>query len=108
MANATSVTSLQGKQQFQGIFNEMWAVKATMDVGNLTDGTGETNTVAVPGVTKGDIVLGVALSEDIAGMTVTAYVSAANVVSVRVQNESGGTLNLDSATLKLVVARPNF
>jgi hypothetical protein len=108
MANATSVTSLQGKQQFQGIFNEMWAVKALMDVGNLTDGTGETNTVAVPGVTLGDVVLGVSLGVDIAGMSVSAYVSAANVVSVRVQNESGGTLNLAETTIKLVVARPNF
>jgi len=108
MANATSVTSLQGKQQFQGLFNEMWAVKATMDIGNLADGAGETNTVAVPSVSLGDIVMGASLGVDAAGMSVTAYVSAANVVSVRVQNESGGTLNLADTTIKLVVARPNF
>lgn len=108
MANATSVTSLQGKQQFQGIFNEMWAVKALMNVGDLADGAGETNTVAVPGVALGDIVLGASFGADAAGMTVTAYVSAANVVSVRVQNESGGAVDLAETTIKMVVARPNF
>lgn len=108
MANATSVTSLQGKQQFQGLFNEMWAVKATIDADNLVDQAGDSDTIAVPGVTLGDIVLGVSLGVDIAGMTVTAYVSAANTVTVRFQNESGGTLNLDSTTIKVVVGRPNF
>lgn len=108
MANATSVTSLQGKQQFQGLYNEMWAVKATINVDSLDDGVGDTDTVAVPGVTLGDIVLGVSLGVDLAGVTATAYVSAANVVTVRFQNESGGTVDLAETTIKLVVGRPNF
>lgn len=108
MANATAVTSLQGKQQFQGMFNEMWAVKATINVDSLNDGVGDLDTVAVPGVALGDIVLGVSLGVDVAGLTVTAYVSAANTVTVRFQNESGGTVDLASTTIKLVVARPNF
>lgn len=33
------------------------------------------------------------------GIIVTAYVSAADTVSVRFQNESGGTLDLGSGTL---------
>lgn len=108
MADATSVTSLQGKQQFQGLFNEMWAVKATIDADNLADAAGDSDTIAVPGVTLGDIVLGFSLGVNVSGMTVTAYVSAANTVTVRFQNESGGAVNLGSTTIKLVVARPNF
>lgn len=106
MANATAVTSKVGREQFQGLFSQMWAVKATMDNGNLADAAGETNTVAVPGVALGDMVLGTAFSLDVAGMTVTAYVSAANVVSIRVQNESGGAVNMNSATVRVLVGRP--
>ena len=108
MANATAVTSSQSRSQFQGIFNEMWTVKATMDVGSLADGVGETNTIAVPGVALGDIVLGVSMGVDIVGITVSAYVSAANVVSVRFQNESAAAPDLASTTIKCVVVRPNF
>jgi hypothetical protein len=71
----------------------------------LVDGAGETNTIAVPGVLLGDIVLNVSLGVDAAGISITPYVSAANVVSVRFQNESGGTLNLASTTIKCVVVR---
>lgn len=108
MANATSVVSNRARQQFQGLYNDMWAVRATMDVASLIDAAGETNTIAVPGVALGDMVIGVSMGVDTAGITVTAWVSAANVVSVRFQNESGGTLDLASTTVRVVVARPNF
>jgi hypothetical protein len=36
------------------------------------------------------------------GITLTAWVSATNVVSVRFQNETGGDLNLASSTLRAV------
>lgn len=106
MANATSVTSRQGTMQLRGIFKEMWRVNATMNVGSLDDGVGETNTIAVPGVALGDVVLGVSMKVDLAGITVNAYVSAANTVSVRFQNESGGTVDLASTTIVVVVGRP--
>ena len=40
-----------------------------------------------------------------AGVTVTGYVSAADTVTLRLQNESAGTVDLASTTIKLVVAR---
>lgn len=108
MANATAVVVARNREQFQGLFNDMWAVRATINPDDTADGAGDTDTVAVPGVALGDIVLGLSLGVDLAGTTVTAYVSAANVVSVRFQNESAGTPNLAETTIKFVVVRPNF
>jgi hypothetical protein len=52
----------------------------------------------------GDIAT-VSFSLDLQGISVTAYVSAANTVSVRFQNETGGTLDLASGTLKAWVLK---
>lgn len=105
MAAATAVVTERGNKQFQGMFSEMWKVTATLNAASLVDGAGETDTVTVPGVALGDIVLGVSFGVDQAGVIVSAYVSAANTVSLRVQNESTATVDLASTTIRLVVAR---
>ena len=105
MAAATSVTSRRGNDQFRGIFSDTWVVTATLDAGSLADAAGETDTVAVPGVALGDMVLGCSFAVDEAGLTVTGYVSAAGVVSLRIQNESGSTVDLASAKIRIVVGR---
>ncbi len=73
---------------------------ATYDPPNLVDGAGATTTVTVTGAALGDYVEGVSFSNDLQGITVTAWVSAPDAVSVRFQNESGGTLDLPSGTLR--------
>ena len=105
MAAATSVVVERGTKQFQGMFQEMWKVTGTLDAGSLADGAGESDTITVPGVALGDMVLGLSFGVSEAGITITGYVSAANTVTLRVQNESGGTVDLASTTVKLVVAR---
>ena len=105
MAAATAITSRRGNDQFRGLFSETWLVTATLDTINLTDGTGVNDTVAVPGVALGDMVLGFSFGVDLAGMTLTSYVSAANTVTIRVQNESSGTVNLAPTKIRLVIAR---
>ena len=105
MATASSVTSRRGNDQFRGIFSDTWVVKATLDAGSLVDGAGETDDITIPGVALGDMVIGVSLGVDLVGLTVTGYVSAANTVKFRIQNESGSTADLASATLRVVVAR---
>lgn len=105
MAAATAVVSRRGTDQFRGLFSDTFSVVATLDASSLLDGAGETNTIAVPGVVLGDIVLNVSMGIDVSGISVTPYVSAANVVSIRFQNESGGTLNLASTTVRCVVVR---
>jgi hypothetical protein len=71
---------------------------ATYDPPSLADGAGATTTVTVNGAALGDVATA-AFSLDTQGITVTAWVSAANTVSVRFQNESGGVLDLASGTL---------
>lgn len=105
MAAATAVVSRRGNDQFRGIFSDTWLVTATLDAGNLTDGTGETDTVAVPGVALGDMVLGCSFAVDEVGMSVTAYVDSAGSVSIRIQNESGSTVNLAACKIRLVIGR---
>jgi riboflavin synthase alpha subunit len=105
MATATAVTTRRGNDQFRGIFSDTWVVKATLDAGSLINGAGETDDVTVAGVALGDMVIGASLGVDLVGLTVTGYVSAANTVKFRIQNESEATVNLDSATLRIVIAR---
>lgn len=81
----------------------MLSGSATYDAASLVDGAGTTTTVTVTGAALGDFVVGVSMGVDLAGITVTAYVSAADTVSVRLQNESGGTIDLASTTLRVRV-----
>ena len=105
MAAATAVVSRRGNDQFRGLFSDTWSVTATLNASSLADTVGETNTIAVPGVKLGDIVLNISMGVDVSGISVTPYVSATDVVSIRFQNESGGTLDLASTTVKAVVVR---
>jgi hypothetical protein len=105
MATASAVTVRAGNDQFRGLFSDTWLVTATLDAGSLSDGVGETDDVTVPGVALGDMVIGASLGVDLVGLTVTGYVSAANTVKFRIQNESGSSVDLASSTLRIVVAR---
>jgi hypothetical protein len=106
MAAATAVVARQGNDQFRGLFSDTWSVTCTLDAGSLVDGAGETDTIAVPGVVLGDMVLGFSFGVDKAGVVCHAYVSAANVVTLRLQNESGSTVDLASTTVKVIIGRP--
>jgi hypothetical protein len=105
MAAATAVVTRRGNDQFRGLFSDTWSVVCTLNVDSLADGAGSTDTIAVPGVALGDMVLGVSFGVDLAGVNVTAYVSAANVVTLRLQNESTATVDLASTTVDVIVAR---
>lgn len=72
---------------------------ATYDPGSLADGAGVTTTVTVTGAALGDYAEA-SFSLDLQGITLTAWVSAADTVSVRFQNETTGTLDLASGTLR--------
>lgn len=71
---------------------------APYDPASLADGAGVTTTVTVTGAALGDFA-SATFGVDLQGITLTAWVSSGNTVSVRFQNESGGILDLASSTL---------
>jgi len=78
---------------------------ATWDPGSLADGVGETSSaITVTGAALGDFVI-VSAPYDLQGITCSGYVSAANAVKIRLQNETGGTINLASGTWKARVIK---
>lgn len=97
----------RARRQFQSVFDTIYAGKATIDVASLADGAGSTSTITIPGVALGDHVISIAAGVDLAGITVSGYVSAANTVALRFQNESGGTLDLASTSYSVIVGKVN-
>ncbi|MER9450108.1 hypothetical protein [Mesorhizobium sp. M0254] len=75
------------------------------DPPSLADGAGVTTTVTVTGAALGDVAQA-SHTQPLQGITVNAWVSAADTVSVRFQNESGGVLDLASGTLTAIVIKP--
>ena len=101
-------TVIQGTQQFQGAFKEMWLVTETVNFGNAATGSGTFASVdvTVPNVTLGDIVIGVSMGVDTVDGVVQGAVTAANVVTLTLLNNSAGAIDLASTTCKFVVGRP--
>ncbi len=74
-------------------------VTATWDPAELADGVGETSAaIAYPGVALGLFTIEAIAPYDLQGITLNAYVDAANSIKARLQNETAGTINLASGT----------
>ena len=89
----------------KGEVKKLMYFEATVDFASAADGVGETvQLTGCNGVALGDVVIGVSISVDLQDMMLTGYVQAANVIEIRLQNESGSTVDLGSATVRVVVA----
>ena len=75
---------------------------AAVNPASLIDAAGEDIDVTVTGAAVGDFVM-FAPGVDMQGITMTAHVSAANTVTIRLQNESGGTLDIASSTWNFLI-----
>ena len=81
-------------------------VTFTWNPGSLADGAGETSAaVPYPGATLGGVAVQAIAPYDLQGITCNAYCAAANSCKVRLQNESGGTIDLASGTWTLQARR---
>jgi hypothetical protein len=77
----------------------------TWDPANLADGAGVTSAaVTLTGAAFGDAVL-VAAPYDLQGIVCTGYVSALNAVKVRLQNETGGAVDLANGEWRVRVLK---
>ena len=73
--------------------------------GSLADGVGETSAeIYIKGVNFGDYVM-VAAPYDLQGITCNGYVSSVNNVKIRIQNETGGVIDLADGTWKVKVIK---
>lgn len=110
MAAASSVRYERGAEQFQGVFSEVWAVNATWDPASAAAGAQTTSdTITVPGVAVGDIVIGLSLSTEVAASPlIRARVTAADTVVLAIISGTGVTADMASGTLKMLIGRPSF
>jgi hypothetical protein len=76
---------------------------ATLDFPSISSNSGEELTITVTGAATGDVVILGAPSAIESGLTWCGYVSAADTVTVRLHNSSGGSVNPASATWKATV-----
>lgn len=74
---------------------------ATIDPASLIDGAGATSTITVAGLVLGKFAVDVIAPYDLQGLEVTGYVSAKDTVAIRIQNETGGTVDLASGTWRV-------
>jgi len=74
----------------------------TWNPGNLADGAGETKAVTVTGAALGDIAIA-CLDKDISEMVISAHVSAADTVEVRLQNETTGAVDVADGNVYVMV-----
>ena len=105
MAAATAVVSNRDNDSFRGLFSDTWSVTCTLNSASVSDQAAATDTVTVPGVVLGDMVIGMSAGVSEAGLVRRAYVSAADTVTIATTNTTGGAVDLASSTVKLVIAR---
>jgi len=80
-------------------------IQTTINPSSLVDGAGETHQVTeVIGAVIGDFVV-VSAPYDLQGLTVTSYVQSNNTVEIRIQNETGGTIDLASGTWRILLIK---
>lgn len=111
MANASSVRSDRGLVQMgSGSFTEMWEVTATWDPASAAAGNQTTSdTITVPGVAVGDMVLGLSLTTQVAASPfIEARVTGANTVTLAIISATGVTADMASGTLKMLIGRPSW
>lgn len=108
MAAATSVRAERGSKMFQGAFSEMFFATATWDPASAAAGAQTTSdTITVPGVRLGDMVLGISLTTEVAASPIIrGRVTGANEVTLAIISGTGVTADMASGTLKIIVGRP--
>ena len=77
-------------------------VSETWDASSISDGDEEAQDVTVPGASLGDFVMS-SFSLDVADLMLTSAVTAANTVTAVLANNTGGSIDLDSGTLRVRV-----
>jgi hypothetical protein len=103
-SGASASTFWRGDGTWAGLGFNIISGSAVLDFPNTAGNSSSDLTFAVPGVALGDVVsLGVPNAAALIGTCYTAWVSAANTVSVRFNNYSAGAKNPASSTFKIKI-----
>lgn len=86
------------------LLSAAYQVSTTWNPGDIADGAGETHQINVPGAALGDFAL-VSASYDLQDVQATAYVQAADIVEIRLENNSGVAVDLGSGTWQVKVVK---
>lgn len=86
------------KRLWNGIIGDHLYGSATWDAAEIADGDEEAKEVTISGAELGDQAIA-SLSIDIADLVLDAQVTAAGTVTCVLANNTGGAINLDSATV---------
>ena len=92
---------------FRAVFDKVITYSGALNLGDAATGSGTfaSADVTVPGAALGDFVL-VSLGIDTVDAAVVGAVTAANVVTVTLLNNTAGAVNLDSTTARIAVLKP--
>jgi hypothetical protein len=107
----TASTIYRGRNQFQGLWNDMFAVTISgANPASIPAGGENTEAYTVAGLALGDMVLGVSFSLDVTvDADIQASVTADNTLTIRISNLNASTaLNLAVGNFKVLIARPSF
>jgi hypothetical protein len=101
-------TSPSVRRQFQDVFSEVIVYTAAFDPANAATGSGTfaSTDVTVPGAALGDFVV-VSFNLDSVDTYVCGAVTAVNVVTVTVLNNTAGAVNLGAGVVRIVVLKPS-
>ena len=96
----------RGRSQFQGIFEDTFLIKVTIDLPSISSNGSYAEIVTVPGVLPFDMVLGVSSNIDNQNLTRIVHVDTANTLHFEVHNGTGGPVDLPNAQFYIVLGRP--
>lgn len=94
----------KNRRQFLHLFSDAIPFKDTVDIASAADAETQAADITVTGAAVGDFVL-IAPGVDVEDLTLDARVTAADTVTVTVNNNTNGAVNLDPQTIKGVVLK---
>lgn len=92
------------ERAFRERLRQPFFASKNLDFGSVANNGSEVLTIEVPGVEDGDpVVLGIPNAAENAGVFYTAWVTSPGIVSIRFNNESGGTLDKGAGIFEVAV-----
>lgn len=110
-AAGTVTTAIVGRNQFQRLFSEVFAITITgANPSSIVAGAEDFQLYTVPGVRKGDMVLGNSFAANVSVISdIQIVINTDDVVAIRISNlDPSTTLDIATGDIKILIGRPAF